>query len=836
MTLKYLYNRIKLYIKEGFKMKISLEWLNEFVDISDLTVEQIVHELTMSGLEVEEVIKEGAKFTNIITAQIKEIKQHPNADKLHLVDVDLGTEVKTVVCGAQNIKEGQIIPYASVGSIVLSRKTGEAYELTPAVIRGVVSQGMLCSQDELGLEKMQDEDGILILNRIYDDIKLGTKLEDLLNIKEDTVIDVSPTPNRGDEMSVIGVAREIASLFNKKLNIAKNDNANYPATDKFKVEIIDKDTCCYYSAGILNDVKIKPSPLWMKRRLEVSGIRSINNVVDITNYVLLEYGQPLHAFDKDKLNGYICVRRAKEGEKLTTLDGVERTLNNDSVLCATKEKGVCIAGVFGGENSEIDDNTKNIVLESAYFTPHTNRKNSRSIGYRSEACARFERGVDIEATKPALLRAIELLIKYADAKVDGIAETGNNKLPDEEITLRYAQVKRILGSDIDAETCINILENLGFKLVGKNPAAAKFKIPSFRINDVKQEVDLIEEIARIYGYNKIEPKLPNKTCSPEISNEAKLLKKINDLFLGCGFNEAMTSSLIGEPLLNQFGLTYNKEQAVFVQNPQSDEHTMLRQTLIANILSTLKSNFDNGQKNVWLYEIGKTYFIKSPATQTDSGVEENLTLSGVITGDTNQNLWKKQNKTDFYFVKGILESLFELLNISSRVKLSPADDCSYLHPGRSAKVKLLGKTPEIIGYFGEIYPIFKDKLKINQDIFLFEINLGKLLQAANNKTAKFKPLAQFPEVQRDISFSIEKNVTNEEIMLAFKKCADSKIVKGANLFDIYEGEHIQEGYKSLAYRITLQDEEATLTDEIIDKEISNIKTGLMKKFQTISYR
>jgi phenylalanyl-tRNA synthetase beta chain len=817
-------------------MKISLEWLNEFVDIKDISADEIVNKLTMSGLEVEEVETVGAKFTNIITAQIKEIRQHPNADKLHLVDVDLGNVVKTVVCGAQNIKEGQIIPYASVGSKVLNRKTGEPFELTPAVIRGIESQGMLCSQDELGLEGMQDEDGILILNRLFDDIKSGTKLEDLLNIQEDTIIDVAPTANRGDEMSVIGVARELCSLFNKKLKFSPIECVNDLKTDKFEVEIIAKDACTYYAAGLLKDIKIKPSPAWMRRRLEVSGIRAINNVVDITNYVLLEYGQPLHSFDMDKLNGYICVRHANEGETIVTLDGVERKLTYDSILCATKDYGVCVAGVFGGKNSGIDENTKNIVLESAYFTPPANRKNARSIGYRSEACARFERGVDIEESKPALLRAMQLLTEYADAKVDGIVETGSNKCEDIEITLRFAQIKRILGTEIPSDKCIEILQNLGFELLGKNELAAKFKTPSFRVNDVKQEVDLIEEIARIYGYEGIEPTLPKKTQSPVITKENILLRGVNNLFLGYGFNEAVTSSLIGEPLLKQFGLSYNKEQAVFVQNPQSDEHTMLRQTLIGNMLNTLKYNFDNGQKNIRLYEIGKTYFIKTPATQKDSGVEENQIVAGIITGDTNNNLWKKNSKPDFYSLKGVMEALFELLGISNRVKLSSATDCEYLHPGRSTKVVLLSKNPETIGYFGEIYPIIKDDMKINQNILLFEINLGKLIQAAPCHTTKYKPLSQFQEVQRDISFAIEKNISNDDITLAIKKCSNSKIFKGSNLFDIYEGEHIQEGYKSMAYRITLQNEEATLTDDVIDNEINSIKSGLMKKFPTVNFR
>lgn len=817
-------------------MKISIEWLNEYVDLSDISVEEIVHALTMSGLEVEDIEKVGAKFSNIITAEIKDIKQHPNADKLHLVDVNLGNTIKTVVCGAQNLEVGRIIPYASVGSKVLSRKTGEEYELTPAVIRGIESQGMLCSQDELGLENMQEEDGILILDRIYKDIKLGTDVQELLNIKEDTVINVAPTANRGDEMSVIGVARELASLFNRKLNFSKIESVNDLTTDKFQVEIIAKDACRYYCAGLIKDIVIKPSPSWMSRRLEASGIRSINNVVDITNYVLLEYGQPLHAFDMDKLNGYICVRRANEGETIVTLDGVERKLTNDSILCATKEKGVCVAGVFGSDNSGIDDETKNIVLESAYFTPATNRKNARSIGYRSEACARFERGVDIESTKPALLRAIQLLAEYADAKIEGIVETGENTLEETQITLRFNQIKRILGTEIPAAKCIEILENLGFELSGKNDAAARFKVPSFRANDVMQEVDLIEEIARIYGYDKIEPTLPDKTKSPEILDESKVLEKINSLMIGYGFNEAVTSSLIGEPLLKQFGLKYEKEKAVFVQNPQSDEHTMLRQTTIANLLNTVKTNFDNGQKNLWIYEIGKTYFIKENATKTDSGVEENQMLSGAILGDTNSNLWKKLPKVDFYTLKGIMDSLFTTLNLQNRIKLSPADECDYLHPGRSAKLVLLSKTPETIGYFGEIYPTLKDKMKITQDLYLFELNITKLIKAVSNTVVKYKELPQFPEVQRDISFAIEKDITNEQISLAIKKSANSKIFKNSNLFDIYEGEHIQDGYKSLAYRITLQDSETTLTDEVIENEISGIKNGLMKKFPTINFR
>ena len=441
-------------------MQVSLNWLNELVDLSNIDVEQIAHELTMSGLEVEEVEEVKPQFTNIITAKIEKIDAHPNSDRLHLVTVNTGSGIKTVVCGGQNIAEGQIIPYASVGSKVLDRKTGEQFELTPAVIRGVESQGMLCSDDELGVadRNYQEEDGILILNRIFPNVEIGLNVEDVLGFEKDYILHTAPTANRGDQMSVIGIARELAALFNKPL---KTPEINYSLLDKkcnnFQVEIKDADVCKYYSAGILKDITIKPSPEWMQKRLVASGMRAINNVVDITNYVMLEYGTPLHAFDYDKLNGYLCVRRAEDGEKIITLDEVERTLTKDSVLIATKESPVCLGGVFGGANSEIDENSKNLVLEGAYFFPATTRRSGRSVGYRSEASARYERGVDIEAIEKGHLRAIELLIKYADAKFEGITSTGINKLEPIDITLRYAQIKRLLGCEIETEKCLTIL-------------------------------------------------------------------------------------------------------------------------------------------------------------------------------------------------------------------------------------------------------------------------------------------------------------------------------------------------------------------------------------------
>ncbi len=823
-------------------MQISLNWLNEFVDLSDIEVERIAHELTMSGLEVEAVEEVRPKFTDIKTVRIEKISNHPNSDHLHLVTVNTGDALKTVVCGAQNILEGQIVPYASVGSKVLDRKTGELFTLTPAVIRGVESQGMLCSDDELGVAERnyQEEDGILILNRIFPDVKVGVDVEKVLGFEKDYVLYVAPTANRGDEMSVIGVARELSAIFDKPLKFSPLESTRDLKTDKFKVEIIDEDVCKYYSIGILKDVKIKPSPEWMQKRLVSSGVRAINNIVDITNYVMLEYGTPFHAFDSDKLDGYLCVRRAKEGEKIVTLDSVERVLTTDSVLIADREKGVCLAGVFGGENSEIDDNTKNIALEAAYFTPQSNRKSARSVGYRSEACARFERGVDIEAIKPALMRAMQLMVELADAKIEGVVEAGINKLEPVEITLRYAQIKRMLGCEIAHEKCISILENLGFKNLGGNDAAVKFLVPSFRVNDVTREIDLIEEIARINGYDKITPTLPEKNHIPEITQEEKVLRKVNELMISSGLDEIMTSSLIGKSLLDKFSISFDAEKAVYVKNPASEEYSMLRQTLDASVLNCLKYNFDNGQKNFWAYEIGKTYVKTAEADEKNTGVKETQVLAGVLSGDIQNSKWQTGDELDFYTVKGLTDKLFKELGIEKRIKLVSPDksglNLTILHPYKSAVVMLLGQKPKPVGYYGQIHPILRDKLKLNQEAYLFNIDLDEIISVVKEQTPRYKKLPQFPEVRRDLAFVINEEVSFDDIQKVIKGSVQQNIFKGCEVFDVYQGENIEKGFKSLAFRIKMQDEGSTLTDEVIEHQMSNVRAKLQKTYSEISFR
>ena len=677
----------------------------------------------------------------------------------------------------------------------------------------------------------------MILNSIFPDVKIGEDVEKVLGFEKDYILDVAPTANRGDQMSVIGIARELSAIFDKPLKFSPLECTRDLSTDEFKVEIIDNDVCKYYSLGILKNIKIKPSPDWMQKRLIASGVRAINNAVDITNYVMLEYGTPFHAFDMDKLNGYICIRRAKEGEKIVTLDGTERELTPDSVLIADKEKGVCLAGVFGGENSEIDENTKNVALEAAFFPSVTTRKSSRSVGYRSEASARFERGVDIEAVKPALMRAMQLFTELADAQIEGVVEAGKNELEPIEITLRYAQIKRTLGCEITPDKCISILEKLGFKKLGGNDLAAKFLVPSFRADDVTREIDLIEEIARINGYDKITTTLPNKNSTPEISLEEKVIKKVNELMLSAGLDEIITTSLIGKPLLDKYMQVFDDEKAVKVLNSASEESTMLRQSMAASVLNCMKYNYDNGQKTLWAYEIGKTYKITAPSDEKNTGVKETRVLAGVLTGEVENSKWQVKSHTDFFTLKGIIEQLFDELGVTKRIKLTPCEDVDYLHPYRSAKVNILGKNLTNIGYFGQIHPILKDKMKIKgQDVFIFEINLDEIISIIKEHTVRYKKLPQFPEVRRDIAFIINEEVSFEDIQRVIKGAIQQNIFKGSEVFDVYQGDNIEKGFKSLAFRIKMQDENATLTDEVIEHQMNNVRAKLQKTYAGISFR
>ena len=686
----------------------------------------------------------------------------------------------------------------------------------------------------------QEEDGILILNRIFPNLGLGLNVEDVLGFEKDYILHTAPTANRGDQMSVVGIARELSALFNRPMKTPELTELSKGAD--FKVEIKNDDVCKYYSIGVLKDINIKSSPDWMQKRLVSSGIRAINNVVDITNYVMLEQGTPLHAFDYDKLSGYLCVRRAEEGEKLVTLDEVERTLTHETVVIATEKEPVCLGGVFGGHNSEIDENTKNLALEAAYFTPQSNRRSARSVGYRSDACARYERGVDIQAVHKGLMRAVELLVKYADAKFEGYVEAGNDKPEPINITLRYAQIKRVLGCEIETEKCLSILEKLGFTILGKNDAACRVEVPSFRSEDVTREVDLIEEIARINGYDKITPTLPARSGMAEISAAEKVITKVHNIMRSSGLNELQTSSLIGEPLLKQFNITFDKEKAVYVENPASEDFAMLRQTLMASLLNCMKYNYDNGQKDFWGYEIGRSYLKVSETDEKNSGVKETLTLAGVITGNIQNSMWQCTGKVDFYTVKGIVDKVLEELGLSRRIKLSLLADSELanshqcLHPYKTAVLMLLGKQPQVVGYYGEIHPELKGKLKLNQDAYLFKLDLNLIIETVNESVVRYKKLPQFPEVQRDLAVIIPETVSWDELEKIVKKGVANNLFNGCEVFDVYKGEHVKEGFKSVAFRIKMQDANSTMTDDAIEAQMANVRSVLKKNLPDLSFR
>lgn len=825
-------------------MLVSLEWLNELVDISDLKPEDLGEALTMSGLEIEEIEYIKPKFSKVYSAKINEINPHPDASKIRLATVDYGFGTQVVVCGASNIEAGQTIAFGIEGATVYNRKDGTQFELKKVAIRGVESSGMICSASELCLEGPEYEpfkEGVIILSDMArfknQVVKPGTPLEELLELPVDTVLHTAPTANRGDLMSMRGIANEVSAIFNRpvKMPAVSVEENTLIAKETFTLAINNEDTCKYYALGLVKNIKVKNSPSWMAKRLEASGMRPISNIVDITNYVMLEYGQPLHAFDYKKLpEKSIIVRRANDKEKLTTLDSIERTLSTETVLITTPDRPVALAGVMGGENSEIDDTTIDLAIESAYFTPATTRKSARSVGLRSEASARFERGVDLSTVELALKRTMQLLTELADADTAGIFSTGSCTPDPVIVELRFNQLEKVLGIDIPKDKCIEIMNNLSFKLIEDNGNTATFEVPTYRTVDVYREIDLIEEISRIYGFDKIEERIPKRTHLPVQPAIETLCASIKQILLGKGLTEIVTSSLTGDPLLNWCGISIDEKKVVRVTNPQSDEYTMLRQNMIPSILQVAKYNIDRDIKDIWVFEIGKTYFVEREVTKKDPGTTENLILSGAISGDTQTARWHTKDNVDFYYLKGLIEDLFEQFGLTQRVDYTPATDIDYLHPGRSAYIsvkekKAPGESP-YIGFIGQVHPQLNTKCKLGQDIYVFELNLNSLLRSLSNKTPFFKHLPQYPAVYRDVAFLANEAISFNDINKTIKK-ASTNLLQETEVFDIYKGEHVPDDKKSVAVRLTIQDVNATLTDEVVEAEVEKIREGLKKTLE-----
>jgi phenylalanyl-tRNA synthetase beta chain len=814
-------------------MRVSLEWLKEYVDLSGLSPEVIAEALTNSGLEVENIEYIGPKFDGVVVGKVEAVEPHPNADRLRLVTVNAGHAQNKVVCGAPNVREGILIAYAQEGATVISRKEGTLFRLEKATIRGVESSGMVCSLDELGLEDHfeKKEDGIWPLDGIVTEAQLGEDLKTALSLQSDVVLHVVPTANRGDLMCMVGIAREVSALFDRPLHQPQwNHPISVPARTDLQINLKDPEVCRYYAGVMMRNIKVGPAPAWMARRLQAAGVRSINNVVDITNYVMLEMGQPLHAFDQVKLNtsGTISVRRAQPGETLTTLDNMERKLTEESVVITMNDRPVALAGVMGGASTEIDEHSNQLFLESAVFPAPIIRRSAKSVGLRTEASARYERGVDLEQSKNAALRAADLLSQYAGAEFIRLVESPMPVTEAPKITLEFARIQKVLGLSLEPDVVVKIFKRLGFLLQAtKVTTSLVVSVPSFRQADIQREIDLIEEVIRIHGYDKVPYTLPQNTVSVGSSPRERLVKTIDSALRNQGLQEVVTTSLIGPSLLEKTGFSVNTEQLVSVLNSHSSDHTMMRQSLLPNLIEVARFNQAQGIEDVWIYELGRTYFKLGKPNVKNAGVSERLYVAGLLTGTVLSGEWREKESADFFISKGILENLFAQLRLPNAVLFEPTQDAPYLHPGKAAALKLNGK---LFGVLGEMHPQLQQRLKLRQPVYLFELNAEVLYKTYKQTSAQktVSVISPYPAIKRDMAFLAPVSLSHQQILEVLKGC-NEPVLRDVELFDEYRAEHLGVGTRSLAYRLTFQSDEGTLTDADVDGRLNQLKATLSEK-------
>lgn len=797
-------------------MKVSLNWLRDYVDIP-MDVKDLVNLLTMGGLEVEAATPTGQGFEKIVVAEIASIRRHPNADRLVLVEARTGEEKFSIVCGATNIREGQRVPLALAGA-----KLPAGIEIKRSKIRGEVSEGMLCSEIELGMG--QDASGIMILNP---GAPLGADFGEVLGLK-DTILDISITPNRPDCLCVIGVAREIAAFTQQRIrypSIGLSDQGS-EIHGKTSVVLLDPELCPRYVARLMEEIKIGPSPHWLKNRLEKIGIRSINNVVDVTNYVMIEYGQPLHAFDFDRLEeGRIVVRRARPGEEFTTLDGVKRSLDEEMLMICDGVKPVALAGIMGGLNSEVRIETRTVLLESAYFQPANNRRSSRKLGLETEASYRFGRGVDYGGTLTAANRAASLIQEIAGARVvEGAIDVYPKPIQPSPIRMDVRNVNRILGTSIPARkvrACLEILE-----LDVREEAEERLIVtpPSFR-GDLEREIDLVEEVARLNGYENIPLTLPQgPPSSEERSRELLIEEKAKDLLVRHGYHEIITYSFSAPHALNPLRLSPGdpRMRCLPILNPLTEDSSVMRTSLIPGLIETARYNLSHKNINLRIFELKKVYL----NIEGERLPRETKYLAGLAMGMDGEPHWAcSRRPVDFYDIKGCLEDLFEYLRIKG-VGLGRAEDVPYLHPGASSKI-LLGD--EEVGLLGEVHPQISSDYGIPGKIYLFEIDFERMGSHAQEER-KFSPLPKFPAVQRDLSVIVEDELEAEKVEEAIRLLRQP-LIDEIKLFDVYRGPQVPQGKKSFSYRIRYQASDRTLTDDEVNRHHEQVISRLKEVFK-----
>ncbi len=789
-------------------MDLSRKWLNEFVDTADINDKDFSEAMTLSGSKVETFTDLGAEIKNVVVGRVTEIKRHENSDHMWVCQVDVGQETVQIVTGAQNVKQGDLVPVAKHKSVLPG-----GVKIEKGKLRGELSNGMLCSLKELGLT-LHDypyaiEDGIWILE---EDVQPGDDIAKLIGA-DDHVVEFEITPNRPDCLSVIGLAREAAATFGRelKLHTPVIKGCGGDIRDHVDIKIADPELCIRYTARMVKNVKIAPSPAWMRERLRNSGIRPINNIVDITNYVMLEYGQPMHAFDFSCVEGgKIIIRTAKQGESITTLDGNERALT-DSMLCICDEnRPVCVAGVMGGANSEIVGDTAMVLFESANFNGTSVRKTARALGMRTDASSRYEKGLDPANTMKAVMRACELVEMLGCGEViDGVIDVIGKETETVKLQLEPDKINALLGTDVDKDEMKRILISLGFELNGD-----EITVPTWR-GDVEHYSDIAEEVARFYGYNKIPNTLMRgETTLGGYSDVQKCERRIGEVCRAAGYNEIITYSFISPSYYDKINMPADSElrKSITILNPLGEDTSIMRTTILPSMLEILTRNYNYRNKSAKLYEIGRIY------KENEIGLadEPKIIALGAYGGDM-----------DFYKLKGVVESIFESIRIEN-VRFDAQKKNPAYHPGRCADVFIGEKR---IGVLGQIHPAVAANYGVDTELYAAELEFNAVYES-RGPLPQYTPLPRYPAVSRDIAVVCNEEITVAQLENCIKR-GGGELLRDVRLFDIYTGSHIAEGKKSVAFSLTLRDDNKTMTVEEADEVTGNILSLLENELNAV---
>ena len=795
-------------------MKIPISWLRDYVDV-DLPVEELAHRLTMAGVEAGEIHRIG-DWGECLVGQVIAVQPHPQADRLRLCQVNTGSEEVEVVCGAPNVDAGQKICFARPGARLFNAHTGTAEPLKPARIRGVMSQGMICSELELRLG--DDHSGIIVLP---DDAPVGAPLDGYLG---DAIMELEVTPNRLDCFSLLGVAREVAALTGATV---REPEISYPedgppVSDEVSISIADPDLCGRYTASLVKDVKVGPSPAWLQDRLTKAGLRPINNVVDVTNYVMLEYNQPLHAFDYTRLKDRtIIVRRARDGETLVTLDGVARKLNAESLVIADAQDPIGLGGVIGGANSEITAGTTAVLLESASFDPLNNRQTARSLGLRTDATLRFEKGLRPELAPIALRRATQLMLQVTGgAAAQGIIDVfpGGRDLP-KSVRLTTRRLRKVLGMEVDLDTVERVLGSLGFETRRQGSDEVDAAIPYWR-SDIAIEDDLVEEVVRILGYDSVPVAMLSTPIPYQQPDHGRLLADaVKDTLASSGIQEVISYPLINPDDLAQVSANGAADAYLTVANPLNSEENCLRTSLRPSLLRILAANQGHGEGPFRLFELGRV-FLPRPG---DLPREQQM-VCGVLAGRRWEPSWLAESEfLGFYDAKGAVEGLLQRLGVDA--EYTPVQD-PFLCPGRGATIAAAGVT---LGVVGELHPAVAEKFDVRvEPVAFFELQLDSLVQALPAASRTFVPLARFPSANRDLALVVPADVPAGKVLDAITR---HRLVRDADLFDIYTGDNVPPGTKSLAFHLSFQAKDRTLTTEEVNRSLDGLMRTLEREVQ-----